>query len=84
MKTKQLLLELDASLEKQIMIIWAGTQGYLDDLPIDQCRKFEEELYRFVENAHRGVFEEIAAKKALDQAASRVVRSPRRSACRSP
>src|SRR5438034_750794 len=48
-------------LEKQIMIIWAGTKGYLDDLPIEQCRKFEAELYRFVENAHRGVFEAIAA-----------------------
>src|SRR5205807_4637043 len=54
-------------LEKQIMIIWAGTKGYLDDLPIEQCRKFEEDLYRFVENAHRAVFEEIAAKKVLDE-----------------
>jgi F-type H+/Na+-transporting ATPase subunit alpha len=54
-------------LEKQIMIIWAGTKGYLDDLAIDQCRKFEEELYRFMENAHRPVLEEIAAKKALDE-----------------
>jgi F-type H+-transporting ATPase subunit alpha len=54
-------------LEKQIMIIWAGTKGYLDDLAIDQCRKFEEELYRFMENAHRPVLEEIAAKKMLDE-----------------
>jgi F-type H+-transporting ATPase subunit alpha len=54
-------------LEKQIMIIWAATKGYLDDLAIDQCRKFEEELYRFMENAHRPVLEEIAAKKALDE-----------------
>src|SRR5215813_9153199 len=54
-------------LEKQIMIIWAGTKGYLDDLPIDQCRKFEEELYRFMENAHRPVLDEIAAKKVLDE-----------------
>ncbi len=52
--------------EKQIMIIFAGTKGYLDDLPIEQCRKFEEELYRFVDNAHRGLWEEIATKKALD------------------
>src|ERR1043165_7865989 len=36
-------------LEKQILIIFAGTKGYLDDLPVEQCRKFEEELYRFVE-----------------------------------
>ena len=53
-------------LEKQVVIIFTGTQGYLDDLPVEQCRKFEEELYRFVDNAHRGVWEEIRTKKALD------------------
>jgi F-type H+-transporting ATPase subunit alpha len=52
--------------EKQIAIIFAGTNGYLDDLPLDQCRKFEEELYRFVDNAHRGLWEEIRTKKVLD------------------
>jgi F-type H+-transporting ATPase subunit alpha len=55
-------------LEKQIMIIYAGTKGFLDDIPVEQCRKFEEELYRFVENAHNAVFAEIKAKKALDDA----------------
>jgi F-type H+-transporting ATPase subunit alpha len=53
-------------LEKQIMIIFAGTKGYLDDIPVESCRKFEEELYRFVDNAHAGVWEEIRTKKALD------------------
>jgi F-type H+/Na+-transporting ATPase subunit alpha len=53
-------------LEKQIVIIFAGTKGYLDDIPVEQCRKFEEELYRFVDNAHRGIWEEIRTKKALD------------------
>jgi F-type H+-transporting ATPase subunit alpha len=52
--------------EKQIMIIWAGTKGYLDDLPVEICRKFEAELYRFVDNAHRPVLDEIATKKVLD------------------
>jgi F-type H+/Na+-transporting ATPase subunit alpha len=52
--------------EKQIVAIYAGTKGYLDDLPVDQCRKFEEELYRFVDNAHPGLWEEIRAKKVLD------------------
>jgi F-type H+-transporting ATPase subunit alpha len=52
--------------EKQIVTIFAGTQGYLDDLPVDQCRKFEEELYRFVDNAHRGIWDEIRTKKVLD------------------
>src|SRR5499427_794652 len=55
-------------LEKQIMIIWAGTKGYLDDLPIEQCRKFEAELYHFMDNAHRPMMEEIRNKKALDDA----------------
>jgi F-type H+-transporting ATPase subunit alpha len=49
--------------EKQVAIIFAGTNGYLDDLPLEQCRKFEEELYRFVDNAHRGLWEEIRTKK---------------------
>ena len=53
-------------LEKQIVIIYAGTQGVIDDLPIEQCRKFEEELYRFIESAHPTIFEEIRNKKALD------------------
>src|ERR1035437_4179275 len=52
--------------EKQIVIIFAGTQGYLDDLPVEQCGKFEEELYRFVDNGRRSLWEEIRAKKALD------------------
>jgi F-type H+-transporting ATPase subunit alpha len=55
-------------LEKQVLIIFAGTQGYLDDLAVEECRKFEEDLYRFVDNAHRGVWEEIRTKKALDDA----------------
>src|ERR1700744_9405 len=53
-------------LEKQITIIFAGTQGFIDDLPIERCRKFEEELYRFIESAHPTIFEEIRNKKALD------------------
>jgi F-type H+-transporting ATPase subunit alpha len=52
--------------EKQIVIIFAGTQGYLDDLPVEQCRRFEDELYRFVDNAHRGIWDEIRTKKVLD------------------
>ena len=52
--------------EKQVLIIYAGTNGFLDDLPLEQCRPFEEELYRFVENAHPGLLPAIREKKALD------------------
>src|SRR6202051_1236749 len=52
--------------EKQVLIIYAGTEGFLDDLPLDQCRAFEEGLYKFVENAHPGMLSTIREKKALD------------------
>jgi len=54
------------AVEKQVVIIFAGTQGYLDDLPVEQVRKFEEELYRFVDNAHRPLWAKIIEKKVLD------------------
>jgi F-type H+-transporting ATPase subunit alpha len=52
--------------EKQILIIFAGTQGLLDDLPVSELRRFEEELYKFVESKHPEVLPDIIKKKALD------------------
>jgi len=52
--------------EKQIAIIFAGTGGYLDDLPVDQCREFESELYKYIETMNPGVLKAIAEKKVLD------------------
>ncbi len=37
--------------EKQIAIVYAGTSGVLDDLPVEQVRQFEEELYKFLDNS---------------------------------
>src|ERR1700681_2657854 len=54
--------------EKQVLIMYAGTTGMLDDLPLPQCRPFEEALYKFVENAHPGLLQEIREKKNLDDA----------------
>ncbi len=52
--------------EKQVLIIYAGSIGALDDLAVEQCRPFEAELYKFVENAHPGILNGIREKKALD------------------
>jgi F-type H+-transporting ATPase subunit alpha len=52
--------------EKQVLIIYAGNEAFLDDLPLEQCRAFEEELYRFVENAHPALLTSIRDKKNLD------------------
>jgi F-type H+-transporting ATPase subunit alpha len=53
-------------IEKQVLIIYSGNEGLLDDLPPDQIRPFEEGLYRFVENAHPGLLPSIREKKNLD------------------
>ena len=53
-------------IEKQIMIVFAGTTGMLDDLPINQCKAFEEEMYRFMDNAHPAIRQGILEKKTLD------------------
>ncbi len=52
--------------EKQILIIYAGTNGFLDDLPVADVRKFEAELYRFVENSQPGLLAAIREKKDID------------------
>ncbi|HYO84393.1 MAG TPA: F0F1 ATP synthase subunit alpha [Bryobacteraceae bacterium] len=54
--------------EKQVMIIFAGTSGALDDLPVENVQRFEAELYRFLENAHPGLLPQIREKRALDDA----------------
>ncbi len=52
--------------EKQVVAIFAGTNGYLDDLPVDQVRPFEKNLYDFLDTAHPGVLAKLAEKKVLD------------------
>jgi len=51
---------------KQILIIFAGTSGVLDDMPVDQVRDFEQELYKYVDGANPGLLRTIMEKKVLD------------------
>src|ERR1700689_4126229 len=51
--------------EKQVLILYIGTQGNLDDLPLPLVRPFEAEMFKFVENAHPGLLPSIRDKKAL-------------------
>jgi F-type H+/Na+-transporting ATPase subunit alpha len=52
--------------EKQILIIYAGTNGFVDDLPIAALKKYEQELYAFVELKHAQIFSDILKKRELD------------------
>ena len=51
---------------KQILIIFAGTSGVLDDMPVDQVRDFEKELYKYVDTTNPGLLKTIMDKKILD------------------
>ena len=54
------------AVERQVAIIFAGTNGYLDPIPVADLRAFETELYAYLETRHPQLFGSIAEKKQLD------------------
>ncbi|OPA71502.1 F0F1 ATP synthase subunit alpha [Campylobacter pinnipediorum subsp. caledonicus] len=53
--------------ENQVLIIFAGSKGYLDDIETSSVTKFEAELYPYVEAKSPEIFEQIKKKKAIDK-----------------
>ena len=51
--------------EKQVLTLWAATNGHTDDIPVDQVRRFEADILQFVENSHPGLLNSIREKKSL-------------------
>jgi len=51
--------------ENQIVVIWAASNGYADDVAIEDVRSFEASLLKFVENSHPGLLQSIREKKSL-------------------
>jgi F-type H+-transporting ATPase subunit alpha len=54
------------SMEKQVTILYAGTRGHLDALPVDVLAKYEAGLYKFIEDRFPQVFEGLKEKQAID------------------
>ena len=52
--------------EKQILIIYAGTNGFVDELPLGALKKYEQELNSFVESKHPDIFADVLKKRELD------------------
>jgi F-type H+-transporting ATPase subunit alpha len=52
--------------EKQVLLIFAGTNGLLDDLPTSALLRFEAELYKHVEQKNPEIFSTIRDKKTID------------------
>ena len=54
------------AVERQVAIIYAGTNGYMDDVALPDVRAYETELYRFIESRYPQLFGGIRDKKQLD------------------
>lgn len=54
-------------IERQVVIIFAGARGYMDDIATANITKFEADLYPFLEAKYPQIFEDIRSKKMLDK-----------------
>ena len=52
-------------MEKQVTIIFAGTKGFLDKLPVETLRDYEQELYAFIEANEAAIFDELRDKQVI-------------------
>jgi F-type H+-transporting ATPase subunit alpha len=54
------------AVQQQILIIYAGTNGFVDELPLTALKKYEQELNSFIESKHPDIFADILRKRELD------------------
>jgi F-type H+-transporting ATPase subunit alpha len=55
------------TLENQVMIIYVGTHGFLDDIPLSKIKAFEKELFEFIETQYPSLPHSIASSQNLDE-----------------
>ncbi|MCK4888829.1 MAG: F0F1 ATP synthase subunit alpha, partial [Candidatus Aminicenantes bacterium] len=55
------------SVEKQIIIIFAGTKGYLDEFPVSAISEFEEKLLVYVGKGNPGIYRKIREEKKISE-----------------
>jgi F-type H+-transporting ATPase subunit alpha len=54
------------TMQDQVIVLFAGTQGHLDDVPVESIKKFEEEFLKFIKGTKDDLRTELAEKKAID------------------
>jgi F-type H+/Na+-transporting ATPase subunit alpha len=52
----------------QVMVLFAATQGFIDDIPVEAVKKFEEEFLRYMNDRKSDIKKELEEKKAIDDA----------------
>ncbi|MFQ6081892.1 MAG: F0F1 ATP synthase subunit alpha [Candidatus Aminicenantia bacterium] len=61
--------------EKQILIIYAGTRGFLDSVEVDQIKEYEVKLHNFMEENHQKILKQVAEKKEIDSSLEKEINS---------
>ena len=51
--------------ERQVLIVFAGTNGYTDKLPVESLKAYESELYRFIDEKHPDIWTDIQKTKDI-------------------
>ncbi|MEK7864203.1 MAG: F0F1 ATP synthase subunit alpha, partial [Nitrospirota bacterium] len=52
----------------QVMVLFAATQGFIDDIPVESVKKFEQEFLRYINDRKPDIKKELGEKKAIDDA----------------
>ena len=55
------------SMENQVIVLFAGTNGYADNVPVDKMRKWEVDLMRFLANSHPVLARDIAVNNRITE-----------------
>ena len=55
------------SVAEQVMVLYAGTKGFLDDIDVENIRKFEEELRKYLKERKTELLQELAEKAVIDE-----------------
>jgi F-type H+/Na+-transporting ATPase subunit alpha len=63
------------SFAKQVIVLFAGTRGFLDDVPVEKVTEFERSLLRFMDQGHADVEASIMEKAAIDEETEKTLRA---------
>jgi len=55
------------SVGEQVLIIYAGVNGFVDDIPVSKLREFEEDLLSYINDKHAGIKNDVVSRKKIDE-----------------
>jgi F-type H+-transporting ATPase subunit alpha len=61
--------------ERQVLIIYAGNRGFLDEFPVSKIRKYEAKLYEYMERKHPDILKKVSKQKSIDRALDEAIAS---------